>query len=97
MITKANLPWYYWYYCMVGFAGLELALSSHAFWKETGAKFRENNARTSNEGGSRLREATLKQPAARVTWLCALFLLGYVGVEVALGVYPLPMSWTDVC
>lgn len=24
-------------------------------------------------------------PAARLTWLCALFLLGYVGVEVALG------------
>ncbi|KAF2166036.1 hypothetical protein M409DRAFT_23763 [Zasmidium cellare ATCC 36951] len=85
MITKANLPWYYWYYCMVGFAGLELALSPHAFWKETGAKFREANARTSNEGGSRLKEATLKKPAARVTWLCALFLLGYVGVEVALG------------
>ncbi len=26
-----------------------------------------------------------KLPAARVTWLCALFLLGYVGIEVALG------------
>lgn len=70
---------------MVGFAGLESALSTHAFSKETGAKFREANARTSNEGGSRLKEATLKKPVARVTWLCALFLLGYVGVEVALG------------
>ncbi|KAJ8606248.1 hypothetical protein MRB53_041120 [Persea americana] len=38
MITKADLPWYYWYYCMVGFAGLEVILSTHAFWKETGAK-----------------------------------------------------------
>ena len=25
------------------------------------------------------------KPAARATWLCALFLLGYVGIEVALG------------
>lgn len=32
-----------------------------------------------------LRDAILKLPAARVTWLCSLFLLGYVGVEVALG------------
>jgi hypothetical protein len=30
-------------------------------------------------------EALLRAPNARVTWLCALFLLGYVGVEVALG------------
>jgi fucose permease len=32
-----------------------------------------------------LREAVLRRPAARITWLCALFLLGYVGIEVALG------------
>lgn len=36
-------------------------------------------------GGSRLKEAVLKMPAARVTWLSALFLTGYVGVEVGLG------------
>ena len=27
----------------------------------------------------------MKRPASRVTWLTALFLLGYVGIEVALG------------
>lgn len=32
-----------------------------------------------------LRDALFKRPSARVTWLCSLFLLGYVGVEVALG------------
>ncbi|KAI5363023.1 Putative major facilitator superfamily, MFS transporter superfamily [Septoria linicola] len=85
MITKANLPWYYWYYCMVGFAALELATSLHAFWKDNGAKFREQHSRTSNEKGSRLREAITKMPAARVTWLTAMFFLTYVGVEVALG------------
>ncbi|KAK4617672.1 Bypass of stop codon protein 6 [Fulvia fulva] len=85
MITKANLPWFNWYYCMVGFAALELVWSVHAFWPETGVKFRESNGRTSDAKGSRLREALLQRPAARVTWLCALFLLGYVGIEVALG------------
>ena len=85
MITKADLPWYYWYYCMVSFGAAELVVSVHAFWKDTGAKFRDQHSRTSDETGSRLREATLKMPAARITWLCAMFLLGYVGVEVALG------------
>lgn len=32
-----------------------------------------------------LRAALTKRPSARVTWLCAVFLLGYVGIEVALG------------
>ena len=32
-----------------------------------------------------MREALTTMPSARVTWLCALFLLGYVGAEVALG------------
>ena len=66
-------------------AVIELATSMHAFWDATGAKFREAHPRTSNEQGSRLKEAILRRPASRVTWLCALFLLGYVGVEVASG------------
>jgi fucose permease len=32
-----------------------------------------------------MKEALFRSPSARVTWLCALFLLGYVGIEVALG------------
>lgn len=32
-----------------------------------------------------MKEALLTMPSARVTWLSALFLLGYVGIEVALG------------
>jgi fucose permease len=30
-------------------------------------------------------EALIRMPHARITWICAIFLLGYVGVEVALG------------
>jgi fucose permease len=84
LITKANVPWYYWYYCMIGAAAVELANSAHAFWDCTGAVFRAANPRTSGNG-SRLKEAILQRPAARVTWLAALFLLGYVGIEVGLG------------
>jgi fucose permease len=57
----------------------------HSFWNATGAVFREAHPRTSNESGSRLKEAVLKRPAARITWLAAMFLLGYVGIEVGLG------------
>jgi hypothetical protein len=32
-----------------------------------------------------MKEALIRLPHARVTWICALFLLGYVGIEVALG------------
>jgi fucose permease len=32
-----------------------------------------------------MKEALFMRPAARVTWLCAFFLLGYVGLEVAVG------------
>lgn len=85
LITEGGLEWYSWYYFMIGFAFLELCTSLHAFWKETGARFREANPRTTGSGGSRLKEATMQMPAARVTWLSAIFLLGYVGIEVALG------------
>lgn len=85
MITKAGLQWYYWYYCMIVFAAIELATSLWSFWSETGAVFRAKHPRTSDQTGNRMKEALLTMPSARVTWLCALFLLGYVGVEVALG------------
>lgn len=66
-------------------AVLELATSTVAFWRETGAKYRAANPRTTDTKDNRMKEALLRLPQARVTWLCALFLLGYVGIEVALG------------
>ncbi|KAK5112605.1 hypothetical protein LTR62_003919 [Meristemomyces frigidus] len=85
MITKAGMPWYYWYYIMIGGAVIELATSLYTFWGATAQVFRDEHPRTSDAGGSRLKEAVMKMPAARVVWLSALFLLGYVGIEVALG------------
>ena len=66
-------------------AAIELASGITAFWTATGAVFRTNNPRTTHTKDNRMVEALLRAPNARVTWLCALFLLGYVGVEVALG------------
>ncbi|KAJ5414740.1 hypothetical protein N7509_001367 [Penicillium cosmopolitanum] len=86
MIVHADMPWYYFYYVMVGCAAIELIVCGTCFWKATGAIFRQARADTggdSKKGG--LKTALFTRPSARVTWLCALFLLGYVGVEVALG------------
>ncbi|KAJ5058958.1 major facilitator superfamily domain-containing protein [Bipolaris maydis] len=86
MVTKGNrLPWYSFYYVMIGMAVLELGTSMTAFWRETGAKYRAANPRTTDTKDNRMKEALFRLPQARVTWLCALFLLGYVGIEVALG------------
>lgn len=81
MVTKGNLGWYSFYYIMIGGAAIELVASLSAFWPETGAKFRAANPRTTDSKGGRTREALTN----RVTWICSLFLLAYVGVEVALG------------
>ncbi|KAI9794358.1 MAG: hypothetical protein M1816_005427 [Peltula sp. TS41687] len=82
MITKAGLPWYAFFYIMTGAAALELLVLLSAFWNETGRKFKEEHPRTSTgKEGGRIREAL----SSRVTWTIALFLLGYVGIEVALG------------
>ncbi|KAJ3480678.1 hypothetical protein NLG97_g8013 [Lecanicillium saksenae] len=88
MITKGGLPWYTFYYLMIGIAGVELVSLTAAFWKSTGAVYRaayreSQQKHTRKETG--LGEALFKQPAARVSWVSALFLLCYVGVEVALG------------
>ncbi|KAF2018727.1 MFS general substrate transporter [Aaosphaeria arxii CBS 175.79] len=86
MITKGDrLPWYYFYYVMIAMAVIECVTSTTAFWKATGAVFRAQNPRTTNTKDNRMKEALIRLPNARVTWLCALFLLGYVGIEVALG------------
>ncbi|KAI1644647.1 MFS general substrate transporter [Daldinia loculata] len=85
MITKGNLPWYAFYYLMIGIAGLEVVASASCFWKATGSEYRESLTKHSESSQGSLKEALFKQPAARVTWLCSLFLLGYVGLEVSLG------------
>ncbi|KAF1996832.1 MFS general substrate transporter [Amniculicola lignicola CBS 123094] len=86
MITKGSkLPWWTFYYVMIAMAIIELATSISAFWHASGEVFRANNPRTTNTKDNRMKEALIRMPYARVTWVCAVFLLGYVGIEVALG------------
>lgn len=66
-------------------SSIELLTSVSAFWSASGAVYRANNPRTTDTKDNRMKEALIRLPFARVTWLCALFLLGYVGIEVALG------------
>lgn len=67
-------------------AAVELAVCLACFWTSTGAVFRKATARSvggNTKGG--LRQALFRRPSARVTWICAIFLLGYAGIEVGLG------------
>ncbi|TGJ85035.1 hypothetical protein E0Z10_g3745 [Xylaria hypoxylon] len=85
MITKAGLPWYAFYYLMIGLAGLEIVITGTGFRKASGREYRDSVAASSGSSNGGLKEVLFKKPGARVAWLCAVFLLGYVGIEVALG------------
>lgn len=69
----------------IGLAALEVVGVTTCFWKATAADYKASLAKHSDSAVGGLRAALLKMPAARVTWLCALFLLCYVGTEVSLG------------
>ena len=64
---------------------MEFILIMMAFWRFTGAAFRKTRAQTAGETNASLRSALFARPAARVSWVCAILLLFYVGVEVAVG------------
>jgi fucose permease len=81
MVAKSNLPWWNFYYVMVGASVLELVGLTLSFWKKTGQVYRIENPRDSETKGGRTREA-LK---SKVTWICSLFFFTYMGVEVGLG------------
>ncbi|KAK3680502.1 major facilitator superfamily domain-containing protein [Podospora appendiculata] len=81
MVTKAGLPWYTFYYVMIGVAAGEFLLTTTAFWGATGAVYRAKHM-AANGGKRTTTRHVLREP---ITWLMALFLLGYVGAEVSLG------------
>lgn len=81
MITQAGLQWYTFYYIMIGAAAIELITALYFFWEETGKKFRDEHPRTGDNEGSRTKEAL----GNHIMWICAIFLLAYVGIEVSLG------------
>lgn len=82
MVARGQkLPWYTFYYVMIGVTVVDFFVAITAFWKATGKVHRETHQ--SSTGDERTTTRTvLKEP---VTWLLAVFLLGYVGAEVSLG------------
>ncbi|KAM0561388.1 hypothetical protein ACHAPJ_003269 [Fusarium lateritium] len=84
LIAKANLGWYTLYYVMIGLSVIELVTCTWAFWSNGPEVYRQTMD-ASNEENQGMKEALFKLPFARVTWLCAAFLLCYVGVEVSVG------------
>ena len=68
----------------LGLATIETIALTWSFWSKTARDYLETtNANNTSNAGTRT--ALFKKPYARVSWLCAIFLLGYVGVEVSLG------------
>lgn len=87
MITQLGAQWFEFYYVMIAASAVEALALCCTFWTATARVFRDAHPKTSTgtPGKSRMHEALVQMPAARVSWLCAGFLLCYVGVEVALG------------
>ncbi|WAO95386.1 MFS domain-containing protein [Fusarium falciforme] len=81
MVVSAELPWYTYYYVMIGISVVEWVGLTVTFWHKTGAAYRAEHALGPEVLGAGTREA-LK---SKVTWLCALFFFAYMGVEVGLG------------
>ncbi|OLN82706.1 Bypass of stop codon protein 6-like protein 6 [Colletotrichum chlorophyti] len=85
MINVGHLGWWTFYYVMIGLAVVEFVWCTTSFWSQTGAVYRESVSHSANDSNAGLRTALFKTPYARVSWLCAMFLLAYVGTEVSLG------------
>ena len=81
IITKGSLPWYEFYYIMIGLSAVELGGAITSFWGEDGERYRKFHPPIGEGEMGRTKEALMH----RVTWICSVFLLLYVGIEVAIG------------
>ncbi|KAK2029590.1 major facilitator superfamily transporter [Colletotrichum zoysiae] len=82
MVVTAKLPWYNYYYFMVGASVLELIGLTITFWPKSGAVYRAEHAHENEGQGGAGTRIALK---SKVTWLCSVFFFAYMGVEVGLG------------
>lgn len=81
MIHK-HIHWNYFYWTLAGGSAIELITGAFAFWKEDAAQFRLHNKKSGDAAeGSR----TVQAAKNRVTWIMAIFLFTYMGVEVSVG------------
>ncbi|GAQ42851.1 MFS transporter, putative [Aspergillus niger] len=81
-MIKSGLRWNYFYYTLLGASVLDLMVSSTLFWKENAASYRAKNHRSSDSGGGSRTTEAMKSP---ITWLIAVWLFVYMGVEVSVG------------
>jgi fucose permease len=80
-MVKSGLRWNYFYYTLLGGSVLELLASVATFWKENAVSYRAKTQRSpGSSGGSRTTEAM----KSHITWLIAIWLFVYMGVEGAL-------------
>ncbi|PWY67647.1 MFS transporter [Aspergillus sclerotioniger CBS 115572] len=89
LVTRANVPWFRFYNIMAAGAAVEAVVCTLAFWSARPVTLDASEDSDESQRGG-LRRALFQQPYARVTWICTLFLLIYVGTEVTLG------GWTVV-
>ena len=85
LVNTYHLPWYTFFYIMIGLLALEQAYSLFAFWKDNGKKFREDTKQAASMSGNQGESGARAALKSRVTWICSAFLLAYVGLEVSLG------------
>lgn len=71
LVVSKGLPWYYFYYMMIGLASIALLAASSTFWSKTGAVYIKEHPREPGQSSTKL---ALKH---RVTWLCCVFFLIY--------------------
>ncbi|KAJ5366226.1 hypothetical protein N7541_000167 [Penicillium brevicompactum] len=83
VITKAGWPWYSYYYIMTGGAALALIYTAAAFWDDTAARYHQENPSPPGRGGALYQ--TKIALTHKVTWICAVFLFLYGGIEVGIG------------
>ena len=58
-----------------GASSVELALLTYAFWHEDGLKYRSEHSVEGHNQNGLMKEASKN----KVTWICALYFLAYVG------------------
>lgn len=84
MVTRGSPPldWFAYYYVMVAVSATEALITTVAFWHADATVYRQKHGSLQSDRVRTTTRTVLREP---ITWMIALFLLAYVGVEVALG------------
>lgn len=83
IFTVAKAPWWAWYYFLLGAVVIQGVVLTVTFRSENGTRYREglDGVRNPLERGAPRATEPKTALKHRVTWICALFFLVYVGTE----------------